>query len=837
MTDKRQKKFLRLTGSFGLMILGLVAFAASRPAKVNEKTEFQKGPKEHPGFIDQWHAMKQDENGEIPHGLRMAWYEAEKSKSYKKQPETGLHRITEIGPDNIGGRTRDLIIDKADPKRILACGVSGGLWESKNNGSSWSQINDFSPSLAITCITQSPFQHEVIYYGTGEPIGNSAGIAGDGIFKSTDGGKSFQQLDSTLDGTFDYIWDIEHSPIDSHTLYVSTGNKGLWRSENAGLTFERVFESGSDVHDIEILPDGTVIIAVESRGVYRSPSGDANTFLKMVKGLPTVSYNRLEVESCDGHPDVVYALFSKDGPNYTGYCVGLWKSSDAGITWKEMGNPNDRINGGFTFPWYTLALGVHPTDTMKVLAGSAIFTYSLDGGATWRRGNLGHADQHIYVARPDVPDAFYSGNDGGIHEYNWSTIATRHVNKNNGYNITQFYAGSFGPDSTTNIGGTQDNGTNFSNNGKESYGEVWGGDGAFCHIHQESSSTAYVSSQNGNLRKTGRVDAAIPQTIDVRNDLDGNSDGVIDDGAWFIQPFEMNYRDGDQLFFPARNRLWYSFDGAGSWYAISAYKSNLYSVGVPNEEKPNKVYFGGDNLTLWRQDNLSNPEPGEEVYLKKNVPGGMNNGFISSITVHPKDDGIIYIGLSNYSNQPRVWRIEEADTDEPVWVDISGDLPKRLPANWIVVDPYRPDSFFAIATDFGLYTTRNGGQNWVKEERVPNVSIHNLRLRYSDRKLFMFTHGRGIFTADLEYAEDDSTGISVPEPEVLSLDIYPNPAVNEIRVPLQEVFEYEIFDMRGALITTGRTENMIEVAQLNPGTYTLQIRSNETAYRSQFVKK
>jgi len=835
MTSIKTTTLLKLSGTVGLITLAFIAFVLSKP-RTEPKPEFQKGPKEHPGFQEQWHTMKQDENGEIPRGLRMKWYEAEQSKVYKKAPETGLRRIKEIGPDNIGGRTRDMLIDLANPKRILACAVSGGLWETKNNGVTWTQNNDFSPSLALTCITQSPFEHNVIYYGTGEPIGNSTGIAGDGIFKSTDGGKTFSQLDSTLDGTFDYVWDIEHSPIDSNTIFVSTNNKGLWRSTNAGVSFHRVFESGTDVHDIELLQDGTVIIAVESRGVYRSPSGEPNTFLKMVKGMPTEAFNRLEVESCDSFPNVVYALFSKDGPNYTGYCVGLWKSSDAGITWKEMGNPNDDIRGGFTFPWYTLALGVDPADSQKVLAGSATFTYSLDGGASWRRGNLGHADQHIYVFRPDVPGSFYSGNDGGIHEYNWSTIATRYVSKNNGYNITQYYAGSFMPDSLGNIAGAQDNGTNFSSNGKPSFNDVYGGDGSFCHIDQQNPSTAYVSSQNGNLRKTGRVDVAIPSTIDVRNDLDANRDGNIDDGAWFIQPFEMNYLDGNQLYFPARNRLWYSFDAAGSWYPLSDYKSNLYSVGIPNEAKPDKIYFGGDNLTLWRQDNVSNPVPGEEVYLKTNLPDGLSNGFISSITVHPKDDGIIYIGLSNYANKPRVWRIEEADTDEPKWVDISGDLPERLPANWIVVDPYRPDSFFIIATDFGLYTTSNAGTNWVKEDRIPNVSIHNLRLRYSDRKLFMFTHGRGVFTADLEYAENDST-ISTPEPPITSIDVYPNPAINELRIPLDEPFEYTIYDSKGATVSSGRAQSRIQVADLRKGTYTIQVLQNERIFRSQFVKE
>jgi hypothetical protein len=295
----------------------------------------------------------------------------------------------------------------------------------------------------------------------------------------------------------------------------------------------------------------------------------------------------------------------------------------------------------------------------------------------------------------------------------------------------------------------------------------------------------------------------------------------------------MNYLNGDMLFFPTRRRLWFSFDGAGSWYPLTNYKLNLYSVGIPNNEEPYRVYVGGDNLTLWRIDDLYSAEPDDEVNLRVNLPNGLTGGFISNIVVHPRRDDIIYLSLSNYSNQPRVWRIEDADTDKPLWVDISGDLPKQLPVNWMVVDPYRPDSFFIAGTDFGLYTTSNAGKTWVKEDRLPNVMVQNLRLRYSDRKLFIFTYGRGVFTADLKRMEDPFLSVNEPNPQELS--VYPNPATDQLNIEIEGEFEYQVFDLKGKLVLQGKSQKQIDVSELNTGTYLIEVKLMDKTLKSKFL--
>jgi photosystem II stability/assembly factor-like uncharacterized protein len=790
------------------------------PDKAEKKT-----PGTHPGYAEQWRLMKGLDSGTwLPSGLYRQWAMADKAAQYKKPWATGLWNVRELGPSNIGGRTRDMLIDLADPDRLLACGVSGGIWESKNGGGSWKAINDRAATLSATCITQDPFNHQVLYYGTGEPTGNSAGISGEGIFKSVDGGKTFEQIDNEQNRNFGGIWDIKHSLSDSHTVYVATANQGMWKTVNGGDSFYKVFTFGSHIHDIEVRADGAVFIGVEAKGVYYSATGETNTFELLGQGMPASGFNRLDIALSTAHPQVMYALFAKGTSGYGGEAVGVWKSGNGGKTWQLMGNPQTGTGESFGFPWYCLALGVDPTDTNKLVAGSAGYAYSTNGGTTWMRARDAHADYHCFAFRPDVSGSFYAGNDGGIYLYNWSTIANSYDDKNSGYNVTQVYAGSFTPDSNGVLIGSQDNWTTYSAAGQGTFRQVYGGDGAFCHVHQQNPDIAYLSSQNGNLRKTGGLNYSSPSTIGVMGGMDADNNNSIDDGAWFINPFEMNYLNGDMLFFPTRRRLWWSYDGAQTWEAITNYKSNLYAVGIPNAAAPGRVYVGGDNLQLYRIDNLYGAAAGEEVSIGRTGPMGISSSFVACIAVHPRTDKTLYLALSNLNNAGRVWRVDSAHLAVPVWTDISGDLPKGLPANWIVADPYQPDQYLAVGTDFGLYVTQNGGQTWAKEERIPNVSIHNMRLRYSDRTLFVYTHGRGVFVAKLPRMEDPYVGVAAGQ-EGGGVGVYPNPSGGVVRLSGLPAgsYGYRVVDGAGREVAKGLTTGDMDLGRLPKGSYLLEL--------------
>ncbi|MBW8051361.1 MAG: T9SS type A sorting domain-containing protein [Cytophagales bacterium] len=719
----------------------------------------EKGYPNNPGWFKQNLLMKKDSTGKIPRWMLQVIWQQQKQR-LQMQPVGknigNLLNTQELGPQNIGGRTRALLIDVTDHSHFIAGGVSGGLWESYDKGITWQPVNDLAPTLSVTYITQDPFNPANIYYSTGEPRGNSAGIPGDGVFKSIDTGKTFIQLPATNSSAFNYIWSVKVSPTDSNTLYVGTANNGLYKSADGGNTFINVFSiSGADVSDIETLPNGFVIIGVKELGIYRSSTGNSGTFIKVTSGLPANGFRRIELAYCQGFPNVLYAQFEDSTESsYWTALKGIWKSTDTGSTWTQITNPETALGASYAFPWYCFTLGVKPDDPDAVISGSVALVYSLNGGISWNYTQSSHVDNHIVVFDRDNPNMLYIGNDGGIYSYDISTINLSVIDLNNGYDVTQYYAGAHFPTGTDCFGGTQDNGTHASRSGNSLFDIIYWGDGAFTQINQQNPNISFVSWQYGHISRADNSLNTYPSFNDVLNDLDANFDGDVDDGAWFINPFEINRNDGDQLYFVTKKRIWRTTNGALTWMPLTNIIADTitgtkpYAIGISNDLDPT-VYIGGQNMLFYRVNNALTAFPGDEVDLSSSIPPNLSGSFISNITVHPGNDSVIYAALSNYSTEPRIYRVINANSGSPAWIDISGDLPAYLPVNWIEAHPQSPDSFLIAATDFGLYTTVNAGTNWNHETSLPNAAIHQIRLRYTDRKLFIFTHGRGVWLADL----------------------------------------------------------------------------------------
>ena len=192
---------------------------------------------------------------------------------------------------------------------------------------------------------------------------------------------------------------------------------------------------------------------------------------------------------------------------------------------------------------------------------------------------------------------------------------------------------------------------------------------------------------------------------------------------------------------------------------------------------------------------------------------------IGCVEVDPNSDSTIYCGLVNVRNKSRIWRIRNATSDMPIWDDISANLPESLPVNWIEVDPDMSEHIL-IGTDYGLYTYLNAGASWQKETRLPNVPIDQIRLRSSDRKLFIYTHGRGIWTADLT----DNPVANVRNKGLFELEIYPNPANEYIRIK-GKLDQVHIYSLSGVKVAS-YMQNDIPTTSLQNGTYFLEI-SNE----------
>jgi photosystem II stability/assembly factor-like uncharacterized protein len=822
----------------------LAGFWAARPVEtaphnIRIRGEGRPG---NPGWFAQLHEMKTNaRGGSIPARFRLRLWQHWQAH---KTATTNLLNVTEVGPRNVGGRTRALIIDHEDSQHYIAGGVSGGVWHSYDAGQTWTPVTDFGPTLSVTDIDQSPLAPHILYYCTGEPSGNSADITGDGLFKSADGGLTWFPLPATDSPTFELNWAIRCSPLDSSTLYVATHNHGLWRSTNGGGSFQRVCHPAGPSHvtDVELLPDGGVICGIRDRGIWYSATGDTGTFTQLTTGLPPDGFRAIRVAVCESQPNTLYAAFENAGPDaYYSELKGIYRSDDGGATWAETLTLPDRDYGmDMLFPWYAFAFAVSPTDPDFILVGSVELAASEDGGATWETCRYSHADHHVIRFLPGGLQ-YLNGNDGGIYRYSRATQTSSTTSLNNGYNVTQYYAGTFFPGTSTDAyGGTQDNGTNVTKLNAAVFTHIFGGDGSYCQINQQQSNVGFVSYQNGEIYRTNGAMSPQPSFTRVVNQMDADNDGEHDDPVWFINPYEMNQQDGSQLFFPTRRRLWRSNNNGSAWTPITQNLGNsCYSVGISNENDPT-VYVGGPNNFLYRIDNARTATPGSEVSLGATSPTAIAGSFYSNLCVHPDDPGILFVSCSDYLLAPRVWMVLFANTSSPAWVDISGDLPPGLPVNWITVDPAQPYDFWVVGTDWGVYSTANGGATWQKETAFPNVAVFQVKIRPDDRKLFVWTHGRGLWTARLPAVSGQANATPRATP---TLQVAPNPTPGPISLQLAgsptTQGQLEVLDAAGRVVQRHSLPpapiHHLNLQALPPRAYTLRLAGPGSALSRRVV--
>lgn len=770
-----------------------------------------------PGYYEQYRIMKQNEAGEIPMGLRSLWYQQD-VKNYKKSGN--LFDVKEWGPNHVGGRTRALLIDHSDNNHIVAGGISGGIWNSYDRGISWKQADDHAISLAASCITQNPFDADELYFGTGETQGNSAGISGEGVFKSTDNGKTFEQLKSTVNSNFNQIWDIKHSLTDSHTVYVATNATGLWRSKDGGATFTKFYNTTAPIHEIEVFSDSTIIIAIAGTGLYKI-NENSSAAIKLGGGIPTSGFNRITVAYCESQPKEIYAQFM--GPGSTSH-LSSFRSKDGGVSWTALSSPGTTIS--YSWAWYCLELAVHPTNPEWIASISVSPGYSVDGGKTWLELDATHADYHT-LRFFKGEENFLIGNDGGIYQYNALTPGFGAQSLNNGYNVTQFYTGAFASAGFQIIGGTQDNGTWVGSNMNPRFNEVLGGDGAYCAIHPQKSNVMYASWQNGNLRRSTNSGSS---WTDIDNTLQSSGDGF-----WFINPFEVNPANGDQVYFPTKKKIWRSLNQGTTWQSMTNnIAGNIYAVAMTPEESPT-LYFGGQSSMLYRVKSAKEAVAGSEFMMTTLSPTNARGGFIGNIEINPLQKSTIYLSMNNISANPRLWKVWNADTDQPTWSNVSGNLPSMLPVNWVEVDAV-DTNFIAAATDFGLYTTRDGGTTWVKEMTIPNVQIPMIKLRDTDGALFVYTHGRGVWLANTR----TKNNLSVKSSNKSEMVVYPNPAKSgdiiqiKTAMPFQEVI---LYDLQGKEIW--RTEaTVFKLSEVLSGQYVLKVffKNGQTIASKLFIQ-
>ncbi len=698
-----------------------------------------------------------------------------------------------LGPGNIGGRTRSIVF--RDANTILIGAASGGIWRSANAGGSWTPINDFLPSLNVSCMTIDPTNSNVIYAGTGEGFNGGTRsklsfIGGAGIFKSTDGGTTWTQLTNTIG--WPYIYRLTHHPTQANTLFAATSS-GLFRSTDGGANWATAINAS--MWDVKIDPaNPTRVLAGNPGGVFLSTNnGTAGTWTTLTTGasnlLPSNS-GRCEVAfGANGTMWVSMDIDTGTAVDPMGNHIpvrgSVYRSTNVGANWTRR-IAFDYLGGQGE---YDNVIWASPDDANLVVVGGINLWRSVDGGANftvisdWTKYHSGgpsaHGDQHIAIAPPNYSSSnrrLYFGNDGGIQtNANIYTAAptTGWTNLANGLGITQFYGGDAPPGGDRIIGGAQDNDNSVytPSGGTNAWHQAQTGDGGFCAINPQTSATLYTEYIALQVNKSTDGGNSYFGVNKPNGLTDAGADSMGATHALFIAPFVMDKNSPNTLIAGGES-LWRTTNGAANWVSIRGAQNLLSGAGGVSQcsalaiakTNSNRVWAGYNDgrLSCTNGANVS-------TWIDRQTTD-MPRSFVTDIAVNPKNENEVFVAFGGYATNT-LWFTADSGAH---WVLRHGAGNAAIPAVQINAITFHPidTSLVFVGTDIGLFSSDSKGTAWNRAPLYPNTPGNNdgpgtieiSRLFWQDIYLVAATYGRGMWrTLPYNVIYVDKSNVSATE--------------------------------------------------------------------------
>ncbi len=726
---------------------------------------------------------------------------------------SGLRGWSPLGPGNVGGRTRALLVSPKNPEIMFAGASSGGVWKTSDNGQGWAPMTDLMANLAVNALAFDPGNPDILYAGTGEGYFNADGVRGAGIFRSLDGGNTWRRLEGTGTPDFWYVNDIVVSKNNVNRLYAAT-RTGVMRSTDGGVTWTRVVnEAGNNgCTDLAIRTDSTTDVVFAACGlpenirapmrvqasIYRNDNAGALGQWEVVYSEEGMSRTSLAI--APSNQNVIYAVSSSNGVNGTPHALhAVFRSNGGGAsgTWVKVNDgASSKLNGSlFTNPiyafqnecrpggvdyffaqgWYDNVIAVDPQNENIVWVGGVDLFRSDDGGVNWGMASFwhenktspryAHADQHAIVFHPQFNGVtnrtMFIGNDGGIYrtENSRGQVVTGNrapcspeLSRISWSSLNNGYAVTQFYHGAVFPGGQSYLG------GTQDNGVIFGSDdlGPNNWIELLSGDGGYVAVDPYDQRNV----YAENNYLSLKKSTDGGktfvaaTTGISNLGFEFIAPLAMDPSDPSRLWLGGES-LWRTRTGAENWSQASApLKGSATAIAVAQTDA--NFVLAGTNQGYVHRTTIglnSNADTGwREVRLRTGT-----NLTVSSVAFDPTNRDIAYATISNFGGK-HVFRTVNGGQN---WVAIdgggvtSGTTPAAalpdIPVNCIVVDPTDPQRLY-IGTDMGVFTSPDSGMTWAVENTgFANVPVEWLTINtYKGAAyLFAFTRGRGAWRVPL----------------------------------------------------------------------------------------
>ncbi len=735
-----------------------------------------------------------------------------KKKSTSTEKEEGLTEdmlkmfsFRSIGPAAYSGRISDLAVNPENTSEYYVGVASGGLWKTMNHGTTFKPIFDDQKVFSIGCLAMDPNNSNVVWVGTGENNTQRNLAYGDGVYKTTDGGKTFTNMGLI---TSSQIGKIMIDPRNSNVVYVAAqgqawgpgGERGLYKTIDGGKKWKRVLEIGeyTGVSDMEMDPRNPDILYASShqreRRVYSKIDGgpesaiyksvDAGeTWTKLKKGLPKGDVGRIGLALAPSNPDIIYAVIELPGNK-----GGFYRSSDMGESWEKR---SDKVSGS---PQYYNEVYADPLNPNVVILMDTRNGLSADGGKTWENieGSNKHVDNHALWIDPADTNHYITGCDGGIYE-TYDRAKTWQF-KNN-LPITQYYHVRTDNDFPFyNVyGGAQDNGswygpsqTNRKNIVNSDWTHTIGGDGYLSIPDPSNPDIHYCESQYCGLRRydrtTGNSISIKPQpTDDEEYNWNWNTPYFISKfnpktlyvggnyvlkstdmgGTWKKVSGDMT-RGIDQNTLPMMGKLW-SPEAVAKNMSTSKF-GNIFALSE-SPLKQGMLYVGTDDGLIWITEN----DGGKWTKYDK-FSGVPDMTFVNYITPSRYDENTVYACFDGRKNSSdfKPYVIKSTDKGK-TWKSIANNLPSGT-VYCIIEDHIDPNILF-VGTEWGVWTTIDGGEKWVQLKKgIPTIQVKELTIQERENDLVVATFGRGFYVLD-NYSSLRKLNEKVSETEAHLFDI------------------------------------------------------------------
>ena len=686
----------------------------------------------------------------------------------------------QLGPGNVGGRTRSLVINPGNPNIMWAAGVGGGIWKTTDGGASWNQKGDLLQNIAISTMIQDPRDPNTLYAGTGEGYFNGDALRGAGIFKSIDGGETWNQLPSTANSAFYYVQKLAITKGATQRIYAATRD-GLFRSLDGGATFTQVFDSTAaglirGCMDIVIQTDRAIAYVVAACGhpfsaaepaaaIYRSL--DTSGAMTWQKVFTQTNMARTSLALAPSNNAIVYALSSsKESGNYNTAFLGVFRSASSGASgsWTtqvlntdsnklntvQLSNPvyafladcgYGSSNQFFNQGWYDNQIAVDPKDPNIVWTAGIDLMRSDDAGKTWGLASYwwftpgvdpeySHADNHVFAFHPQYDGVtnktLIVGSDGGIYK----TLDARA-----GTSRTPITGPNTGAVCGYTDPGTDIHWTSLNNN----YSVTQFYDG--------------VAFPNGNTFFGGTQDNGTPAGT-----IGGGPNAWVsilggDGGYVAVNPNNTNMLWAENTGISLQR----SVNGGGTFSSftsgITEASGNFLFINpfTQDPSNPANMYTGG--AYVWRSiQATANPTVGN-IWVRASAFLAQR---ATAWAVAPTDSNVVYVGGQNGS----VWRNTAAlsATSTTVWAS-SNPRPDNNYVSWVAVDPLIKTTVYATVSTFNsgtgtghVFKSIDGGVTWSNIDGsgatgIPDIPVHTIAIDPANTQRLYIGSDIGVFVS------------------------------------------------------------------------------------------